>query len=135
MPEQVHAPWVDIVTLPAPTQTPGMTAVLLTLVAGVALVWLARYLWQRPRVVARRQLQQLHRQTVDSRRQLFILRRILQQGLQVNHLQELTLDTARQHDWQRFCDALLHGCYRAAPPDPAEVQRLTTEARRWMKRL
>ena len=133
LPEKIQTPWVEISALPAPSEEISMVTILLLTITVLALLALLAYLWRRPRFQALRQLRRLHQQGSDNRQQLFGVKKALQQALQVNHLP--ALDTARQDAWQKFCTELTHACYRPTAPASDDVQRLTRQARHWIKQV
>lgn len=111
-----------------------MVTLLLAGLCLIAVVMLLRFLWQRPRFQALRQLRRSSKQSSDPRRQLFYIKQVLQQGLQVNQLQRMTFSTSQQETWQRFCAELRQACYQPTAPSRHDVKRLTTQARCWIKR-
>ena len=118
-----------------PVEEISITAILIMIVAILMLLTLVRYVWQRPRFKALRQLRRIHQQANDTRQQLFLLNQTLQQGLQVSQLQKAVFESPLQHDWQMFCRDLIHYRYQTMPPERNDVTRLTTQARIWLKRL
>ena len=132
-PDKILIPWVDISDLPAPPHTVNVVTILLVSVCLLMLFLLARYLWQRPRLRALRQIHSISKHSSDTRQQLFLLHKTLQQGLQVNQLAHITFAPSHQDAWHRFCAELTQACYRPDTPDAHEVNRLATQARHWIK--
>ena len=132
--ENIQTPWIDIVDLPVPVESLSLSTILIALLIIVCLIVLLRFIWRQPRFVALRQLRRLEQTTTSSRQQLFLIRKNLQHGLQVNHLKTLSFDATQLPAWQHYCDELVRACYQPVEPLPQDIQRFAADARDWIKR-
>lgn len=132
--KQLQSQWIDIQALPVPHDGIHWTSIVMAILAAFLLLVLVRYVYQRARFKAWRQLRNIQRQAHDSRQQLFLLSRILQQGLHARQLQTIMVVPQKQRQWQQFCSELVRYCYQASPPTREDVLRLTAQARDWLRR-
>ena len=134
-PDKSFPDWVDITSPPPPTSELDLWLVMVILgLISIFILGLA-YWWRRPRRVALRQLKHLSATPGDGRQRLLALRRILQQGLGVAHLQQVRLDGHLQDEWQQFYHELTHLSYGTLTPDADRVLHMQCQSREWLMRV
>jgi hypothetical protein len=135
MPDKSLPDWIDIPPLPVPETELGTGLIFTAILFLGIFILLYRYWWLQPKRKARRQLRRLTKKPGHAREQLFLIGRLLREGFQITHLQQVRSNIRSQDEWQRFSHELIHQSYAAATPDPVTVLQLAQQAQHWLKQV